>query len=220
MNPFHSEGISNSAIRSLKTSGRFLRNTVLPLACAFGLMAATGCGTMGKYSEYHKPMIYGGAGVDAALLGGGIAEPGGWPAGWGLALIGLIDLPLSLAADTIMLPYDIYAQTKEYPVYHSCGINVNSTKGFTGHFVYIEKGQEKQRSLGDGRIGGLSTGTSGVLKNCAVTNSSERGAWVEVKIEQDNKIVFTSGRRTNREPIVYEAPSEIPAPPPHARKAK
>ncbi len=69
--------------------------------CATGISLSTAEKETRCGSDCNVPRIYSGVAVDVCGL---TAD--------NLALFALVDLPLSLVADTIVLPYTIYAQNK------------------------------------------------------------------------------------------------------------
>jgi len=79
-------------------------------------LGATGCGTFGNVAFERTPRVYGGVRNDAEMIGDGfefmqadslqpIAEGGAPIFGLFLVGVGIVDMPLSLAGDTVTLPY-------------------------------------------------------------------------------------------------------------------
>lgn len=90
-----------------------LRALVLSGLVACGGLSLSGCGTMWNFEAgadagglNRETRIYGGVQVDVQAVGK-IAEP--WNSGWGRLIAGLfvLDVPFSLAADTLTLPVTI-----------------------------------------------------------------------------------------------------------------
>lgn len=85
---------------------------IFPAACIALLLLSSGCGTMvshfGDCGSTPPAGVYRGTRFDAAC----IAAPFASEPHVELLPVGLIDLPFSLAADTIILPFDIVDYSK------------------------------------------------------------------------------------------------------------
>jgi uncharacterized protein YceK len=93
--------------------------TLLTTALLASLAGVTGCGTLLNVGEKDE-RPYGGVGLDAKIIAQGVPlGPAGFlcdidiPSFWPLALM---DIPLSLVADTLTLPITIAAITPKQPV--------------------------------------------------------------------------------------------------------
>src|SRR5262245_17247608 len=99
-----------------------MRFAILCLTSAALVAGATGCGTMVNMTEpmfdssaHAEKQIYGGVVNDVDVIGGAVYwksdyAPTARPFG---VIVGLIDLPLSLVADTITLPWTIAHQIEK-----------------------------------------------------------------------------------------------------------
>ncbi|HXX95316.1 MAG TPA: YceK/YidQ family lipoprotein [Planctomycetota bacterium] len=79
----------------------------------FAMISSTGCGTIvtftgvgGPPDPLFEPRIYGGVRLDGQGLGVGASSYHGFDLGW-VKIILLVDLPISLAMDTVTLPITI-----------------------------------------------------------------------------------------------------------------
>ncbi len=102
-------------------------------SCAFvvaiaGLLACSGCGTLSNVVHQGTPEYYGGVAYSIGAVGDGCDEMRQWCAssispffgtggsllgGGALIIFGIIDTPLSLAGDTITLPYVFLKRPKD-----------------------------------------------------------------------------------------------------------
>lgn len=80
---------------------------IIPTACLALILSGSGCGTMlshfGDCGSTPPPGVYRGTRFDAAC----IAAPFASEPHVELLPLGVLDMPFSLAADTIILPFDV-----------------------------------------------------------------------------------------------------------------
>jgi len=97
-----------------------LEKSTKPLITCLLALCLSGCGTVynlgGEHSQTSPGIIYGGVQVAAWTMGSALTSDNGCvinlPAYW--FPLGLIDLPLSLVADTMLLPGTlVYAAVRE-----------------------------------------------------------------------------------------------------------
>lgn len=89
-----------------------MRGTLVWMAVLTGTSALGGCASAGNFSADGGPKVYGGTRVDVALISGDLgpdADPADVKKVKGTALAGaaccgLVDLPFSFVADTLLLP--------------------------------------------------------------------------------------------------------------------
>jgi uncharacterized protein YceK len=166
---------------------------ILLLALTMALLAGAGCGTVANHMQSGRK-AYGGVCWDAAFISGGPGAFGGTE----IFLLGLLDLPLSLTGDTVLLPYDLIAPQKK-----TFRLNVFGTSGFTGSCVYVKGRKEIEKQIGDGRRSPIMMEVSGVLKSCVVRKVSDKPGWVQLKILENGKVVFESKRVETDEAISF-----------------
>jgi uncharacterized protein YceK len=83
-----------------------IQNIFVIVVIAFCSAFCSGCGTL--ISGQPSKNVYGGIGTDCKWIG----EKGGGSAG---RIVAIIDVPFSLTADTLFLPWDLYFIVKTYP---------------------------------------------------------------------------------------------------------
>ncbi len=167
------------------------------------IAALSGCSTIENQKRRKGPVPFGGTVVDVACVATGIVDPGGWPAGWFLALVGLIDLPMSLAGDTIMLPHDLFVPVKPRPPVAHFRVMITGTPGFTGRYVHVKDGRTITNNI-NGRPYSINAGHHGTLRSIMIQRSPAASSWVEVRATQDEKPIFESKRVQTDEPVVFE----------------
>ncbi len=105
--------------RILRLMSLLLSLIVFPTAsgCATGISLSTAQKETRCGSDCNVPRVYSGSAVDLCGL---TAD--------NLALFALVDLPLSFVADTLMLPYTVYAQNRygNISIKESCSSNNDS----------------------------------------------------------------------------------------------
>jgi uncharacterized protein YceK len=207
-----------------------VRNAVLLTSAVLTLLLLSGCGTIANHTM-GPGVPYNGLMWDGAFFAWGVQSPG--KTGW-LIPVAVIDCPLTLAGDTLLLPVDIWGNVANMRQGNVCEVRIklenehrdNNTEAYTGSYVLVKNGTEIEQKISAKRIVGhrpikWSYSSRGdYIKSCTLQKGHDQEGWISLEIEE-GKLKWGTVYATNLfskkistdEPIVYIRKDE-------AKKAK